>query len=438
MSTVTDDDLAAIDITDVDRWVAGGYPWDDLARLRETAPIYWYERPGVPPFWAVTRYDDVKTIHSHPEVFINGGPILRIDSQEGLNALEAFRRRQADRHGWDPNEPLDLVYLDGDRHLDMRSITMRRFTPRAMRRFEEHLDELAHRFVAEFVEKARDGGELDLVNELSVPVPLATICELLDLPTDMWGQVHEWMDILFEPGAGVEYTRPGETVPDLRRRLGREFHQFRRDLIEERRQRDPDQHDDLATNLIHATIDGQPLTDQQLHGYINLLIGAGNETTRNATTGGVIALLEHPDQRARLAADPEGMVDTAVEEIMRYTSPVIQFARTATTDFDLSGTRIAAGDTVVVWYPAANRDPRAFENPDAFDVGRHPNFHLAFGHGHHFCLGANLARWELRAVFRELAPHLENLEIVGPPERVRHLHVGAIKHLPVRWKETTT
>ena len=184
---------------------------------------------------------------------------------------------------------------------------------------------------------------------------------------------------------------------------------------------------------MHATIDGVPLSDQQLHGYFVLIIAAGNETTRNAITGGVHALLHHPDQRDRLAADPAGMVESAAEEILRWTSPVVQFARTATRDYELNGTTIHAGDTVTLWYPSANRDERQFADPYTFDIGRRPNLHLAFGFGEHFCLGANLARWELRAVFRELAPHLAALEPAGPLHRHPDLHVPAIHEFMVRW-----
>jgi cytochrome P450 len=190
----------------------------------------------------------------------------------------------------------------------------------------------------------------------------------------------------------------------------------------------------MVTALVHATVDGEPLTQQQLHGYLNLLIGAGNETTRNTITGGVVAFAHHGDERERFMANPEALLETAVEEILRWTSPVIQFARTAVEDFELAGTLIRAGDTVVLWYPSANRDAAAFVDPDRFDVGRDPNFHLAFGHGHHFCLGANLARWEMRSVFRELAPWLGNIEIVGAPRVAHHLHVHNVRKLPVRWQ----
>ena len=224
-------------------------------------------------------------------------------------------------------------------------------------------------------------------------------------------------------------------MADVRRRLGTELFGYIEDLIADRQARGPDGGDDLATLLVHATIEGEPLTQQQLHGYLMLLIGAGNETTRNSITGGVRALLEHPEQARLLAEAPVERVESAVEEIMRWVSPVIQFARTALVDFELGGTTIRAGDTVGLWYPSANRDEAMFADPYRFDITRSPNYHLAFGHGVHFCLGANLARWEMRSVFRELAPHLSNLELVGEPRRLPHLHVGAVHSQLVQWVE---
>jgi cytochrome P450 len=427
--------LDDLDITTTSKYVRDGYPWAAWDLLRTHAPVYWYERPDFPPFWAVTRYEDVHTVHSNPDVFINSGRILRLDTERGLQAMERFKHRQFERFGWDPDAPLDMVFLDRPEHLDLRMLTMRRFTPASMRRLEADLADMARRFVADFLERARAaGGEpLDLVANLSVGVPLATICGLMGLPESDWTRILTWTDMLLFPSVAADHTRPDESPRDIRRRLGREFHEFRDELIADRRRRGPDG-DDLATILVHATIDGEPLDDQQLHGYIQLLIGAGNETTRNAITGGVQALLEHPAERDRLAADPDGLVVTAVEELLRWTSPVIQFARTATRDFELAGTTIREGDTVGLWYPSANRDERQFDEPYRLDVGRNPNYHLAFGHGQHFCLGANLARWELRAVFRELAPHLHHLELAGEPQRLANLHVGAVQSLPVRWR----
>jgi cytochrome P450 len=294
------------------------------------------------------------------------------------------------------------------------------------------LVELSARFVDEFeraLGEAGPGGTVDLVEGLAVKQPLATICSMMGVPVDRWSDIHRWTDSLFDSDS-MAWAEPGETKRDMRRRLRIEFFTFLDALIAEKR---ADPGDDLTSLLVHASIDGEALTQQQLHGYLMLLIAAGNETTRNATTRGILALLEHRDQLAVLEAGDESIVESAVEEVVRWTSPVIQFARTATVDVDLHGTTIRAGESVGLWYPSANRDERVFRDPYRFDVRREPNDHVGFGHGPHFCLGANLARWELRAVFRELARRrtLSKVAVAGPPEWFTDLHVGAISHQPV-------
>ncbi|MDH3681887.1 MAG: cytochrome P450 [Acidimicrobiia bacterium] len=423
---VTQAALEELDITDTARYAAEGYPWEAWDRLRAEAPVYRYEKPDHHPFWAVTRYADIHEVHCHPEVFVNSRR-LRLDTKDGDYKLDRFRIRQAVRNGWDPDEPLDMVYMDAPKHTDLRSIVMRAFTPAAMRRIEPQLAELARRFTGEFLDKLREEGTVDLVNDFSIKVPLATICEIMGVPVGDYERIIEFTNSLIDPD-DLPYARPGETQQEMRRRLFREFHDYVAELLAERR---GGAGDDVITKLVNAETPAGPLTEQQLHGYVNLLIAAGNETTRNAITGGVATLIQHPDEAARLAADPDGLVETAVEEILRWTSPVIQFARTAMADYELAGQTIRAGEDVGLFYPSANRDEAQFEEPYRFDVGRDPNYHLAFGHGPHFCLGANLARWEMRAVFRELAPHLGEIALVGEPARVRHLHVAAIKSLPV-------
>lgn len=432
-------DLDEVDITTTARYVEDGFPWREWDLLRELAPVYRYERPGVPACWVVTRYDDVKDVERRPDVFSNAGPILRLDSDERLRRLDEFKARQAERWGWDRDEPLDMIYRDRPDHVDFRALSMPSFTRGAMTRLEDELAALARSFVDRFVTAVRqaadDGGDrgdgsVDVVSTLSVGVPLATICRIIGVPTTDWTDILRWTDGLMFPAVAASHAEGGETARDTRRRLGREYKEYLDTLIADRRQQPGA---DLASSLVHATIHGTPLTDQQLHGYLVLLVAAGNETTRNAITGGVHALLTHPSERDRLAADPAGLIETATEEILRWTSPVVQFARTAVTDFDLNGVTIRAGDTVTVWYPSANRDERQFPDPYRFDIARDPNHHLAFGFGEHFCLGANLARWELRAVFRELAPHLADLEPVSAPRRHPDLHVPAIHEFRVRW-----
>ncbi len=230
-----------------------------------------------------------------------------------------------------------------------------------------------------------------------------------------------------EPG----YARPGEARHLAQARASREMLDYMRDLIAQRRAH-ASAGRDLCSALLRAELDGAPLTEQQLVGYLTLLLAAGNETTRNAISGGVQALLQHPQERDRLCANPD-LVESAAEEILRWTSPVVQFARTAVRDFTLRGVRIAAGEDVGMFYPSANRDEAVFEDPYRFDVARRPNKHLAFGgYGAHFCLGANLARWELRAALRALLPLLPRLELAGRETRIPFLHVPAIQQLPLR------
>lgn len=427
-----------VDITSMPRYIEQGYPWAEWDLLREQAPVYWYEgRPRFGGFWAVTRWADVRYVSSHPELF-SSADVIRLDTDNGLARLAAYKSKRAERHGWDADVALDMLFTDRPEHVDLRSLVMRRFTPRAVNRLAGDLEELAAGFVSDFIDKARRAAPepIDLVEDLAVGMPIATVCGLLGVRADDWPTIRRWSDqTLLTPDLSHPEVRPGETVSDVRRRAGREYHDYRQRLIEAARLA-PAPHEDspeIVTRLAHATINGEPLDDQRLHGYLELLVAGGNETTRNTITGGVQALLEHRDQAMALAADPEAMAETATEEILRWASPVIQFARIATAQTEMGGQQIGEGDLVVMWYPSANRDERVFDEPYRFDVSRDPNPHLTFGHGEHFCLGANLARLELRAVLRALAPHLSNLELAGSPRRLPGLHVGAVAELPVRW-----
>ncbi|MFN0091683.1 MAG: cytochrome P450 [Acidimicrobiales bacterium] len=428
--SLTRSDLDTIDITSLDQYAERGYPWAEWDLLRREAPVYWYDRPGIEPFWAVTRYADVHAIGRDARTFVNGGPRLRLHSIEHEERMWASKARRDALYGWDPDEPLDMVFMDHPRHTAFRLLTARSFTPARCRQMEATLRALAARFVGELEAELAGGGEVDLVNALSVKLPLAAICDLMGVPVDDYKDIHRWTDSVFNT-TSTEWALPGEDLATMRRRLRTEYFQYFEELIAEKRARPGD---DVASALVNGEVDGRRLTQQQLHGYLNLLILAGNETTRNVTTRGILALTERPDQAALLEADPAGGVEAAVEELLRWTSPVIQFARTATRDVELHGQTIRAGDTVGIWYPSANRDDAMFERPYELDLTREPNYHLAFGHGPHFCLGANLARWELRAVFRELAERrlLSRLAVVAPPEWVLDLHVSVIKRLLVR------
>lgn len=426
--------LTNLDITDTDLYVKRGYPWRAWDLLRRAAPVFWYERPRFEPFWAITKHADIGWISKNPQIFSNRQRLrlarhLPVDWERWKQDEAEIRYRPA------PDEPPDLVFMDPPEHRHYRSIVSARFTPRAMAQLDQHLTEMTAAYVGDFaqllVQRLEQGEECDFVHECAAKLPVAAICEMADVPREDWDQVFRWTEVLVG-SQDPEYRLPGEDPRTTARRNINEWFDYMERLIAERRRRGLDG-DDLLTLLLRAEIDGEPLTPREVMSYIILLLAAGNETTRNSTTGGVHALLEHPDQLDRLVANP-ALVEPAVEEILRWTSVVIQFVRTCTQDTEIRGQPIRAGQTVAMWYPSANRDEDIFPEPYRFDITREPNNHFAFGgYGEHFCLGASLARWEMRSVLRALLPLLPRMEITAEPERLAgQLHVGGIKRLMVR------
>lgn len=428
--------LDSLDITTTARYVEHGYPWEAWDLLRREAPVFWYERPGFEPFWAITKYADIAWISRNPELFSNEQR-LRLAELGPYN--DAFERKddQDQRYRAEEDEPRDLVFMDPPEHREYRSLVSKYFTPRAMTAVEEHLHEMSRNYVASFGRvladrlRASAGETTDFVHDCSAKLPVATICEMTDVPREDWDKVFRWTEVLVG-AADPEYQEDGKDYRETARENIHAWYDYMEWLMEKRREEGL-QGNDLLSTLLRAEFQGRPLTSRELMSYIILLLAAGNETTRNSLTGGVLALIEHPDQMQRLVDDPS-LVDSAVEEILRWTSVVIQFVRTATEDTEIRGQPIRKGETVVMWYPSANRDEDAFDEPYTFDIAREPNNHFAFGgFGEHFCLGANLARWEMRTMLRELIPLLPRLEVAGEPQRLLgQLHVGGIKHLPVR------
>ena len=426
--------LQNLDITDTDLYVQRGYPWKEWDLLRREAPVFWYERPGFEPFWAITKYHDIQFISKNPELFSNAQRLrlahpMPVDWENWKQYEATSRYRPAN------DEPPDLVFMDPPQHRQYRSIVSSRFTPRAMTMLEDHLNEMTAAYIGDFAEKLvetlRSGKEIDFVHDCAAKLPVAAICEMADIPREDWDRVFQWTEVLVG-SQDPEYQLPGENARDASRRNINEWFDYMERLIEKRQEAGLPGND-LLSMLLKAKIDGEHLTPREVMSYIILLLAAGNETTRNSTTGGVHALLEHPDQLQKLVARP-ALVDSAVEEILRWTSVVIQFTRTALTDVDIRGTTIRKGQTVVMWYPSANRDEDVFEDAYVFDIERDPNDHFAFGgYGEHFCLGANLARWEMRSLVKALIPLLPKMEVTAPPERLAgQLHVGGIKRLMVK------
>ena len=415
-------------IHDLDRYRTEGYPWAEWDLFRDEAPIYWYEREGIKPFWSITRYADVRRVSGDNESFANGEGRLRLDLAERDNRFwDGYRERMSER-GWDPEEPPDFIYTDRPVHWDMRRLVAPEFTPKAMRTREESLTLHAQKYADQFWEKVATKGTADLVEDLAVKLPLATICEMMGASPEDWEQVHAWTAVMFDDPSLMRFAEKGESKKEMRRRMFVEFEDWIFEQIAERRST-ACSGPDLISILLRSEIEGEPLTPQQLLGYIRVLIAAGNETTRNAATGGMIVLLENPGELKFLLnhLDESAVIDAGVEEILRWTSPVIQFARVCTRDTQINDQVIKAGDHVGIWHASANRDNRQFDEPYRFDVQRTPNDHLAFGHGAHFCLGTHLARWELRSFFRAVIPLLPQVSLDGHLERVGHLHVGPIQ-----------
>ncbi len=420
-------DLNGIDIHTPSRY-AHSFPWAEWEVLRREAPVFWYERDDIEPFWAVTRHAEVMVISERPKIFINGGPRLRLALKGETELLRGGLDSFGQSRGWNPQEPPDLTFMDDPQHREVRKHASWAFTQGCMRSFTSHFDQLAAGFTAEFLAELERGGEVDFVRHLAAKLPLAAIGEIIGLSAGDWKKILVWSNAIIGE-VSPEHVLPGETLLQAAERFMNEFRLYLEELIQAHRKPGGGP-SDFVNRLVSATVNGQLQNDQQLIGYLFVLIGAGNDTTRNATAGGLVALLEHPEQRDLLCANP-GLISGAVDEILRWTSPVISFLRTATEDFQLLDKTIRAGDTVCMFYPSANRDESVFADPYRFDIQRNPNPHLTFGFGAHFCLGTNLAKAELRAAITALLPVLPRLKLGGMGHRIPNTHVSGFAELPV-------
>jgi cytochrome P450 len=400
-----------LDLVDPQRYAQRGYPHGLWTRLRAEAPVVYVKAPGYKPFWAITKHADILQVSAQP---------LRFSSAQGITLA---------REGAAPVGPSEiLVLLDPPKHGPMRRLVTGRFTPKAVRDKRAEIEHIALD-VVDGALPARAAGELDFVERVAAPFPLALIAWILGVPRDDW-------DLLFRLSNEVigkddpEYRHAGESPGQTMKRARGEIHRYFEGLIARRRD---DLRDDLVSELIRGTVGGAPLTDEQLLSYCELFVEAGNETTRNAISGGVLAFCEHPAEWEKLRDRPELLPD-AVEEILRWVSPISHFTRVATEDCELRGNTIRAGDQLALYYASANRDEDVFDDPFEFRVDRHPNPHLAFGFGEHFCVGAHLARAEIETVLRHLLGRLDGFELSGTVERLESAVNGSIKRLPLRYR----
>ncbi len=406
-------DVGAVDVADLvdpDRFARDGYPHDVWTHLRRHDPVARIEVEGYEPFWAITKHADVIAVSARATEF---------SSAQGITLARA---------GQPAPPPIDLVVLmDPPRHGPMRKLVLPWFTPKAVRARRDELSDLAGGIVGDAVPFGGPG-ELDAVGAIAAPFPLALVAWILGVPRGDWDRLFHLSNAVIGKD-DPEYRREGESPGRTAQRARGEIHACFAELVAERR-RDPQ--DDLVSALAGSTFEGAPLTDEQLLLYCELLVEAGNETTRNAISGGVLAFCEHPEAWDALRDRPE-LLPTAVDEILRWVSPISHFTRVATVDQELRGRLIRAGDRVALYYASANRDEDVFDDPFAFRVDRSPNPHVTFGFGEHFCVGAHLARVEVELVLAHLLGHVERFELAGPVERLRSIVNGSIKRLPVRY-----
>ncbi|GAC84143.1 putative cytochrome P450 [Gordonia paraffinivorans NBRC 108238] len=385
-----------------------------MTYLRANKPVAYVDRKPYRPFYAVTKHADIMEIERNNALWLSEPrPVLT------TAAADDAARAQLEAGGG----LRTLIHMDDPHHKKVRAIGQDWFRPKALRDLEVRVDELARRYVDRMAEI---GPECDFVEDIAVHFPLYVILSLLGLPEEDFPRMHQLTQELF--GADDEEYRRGTTLEEHMSTL-LDFFDYFSELTASRRANPTD---DLASAIANGRVDGEPLSDVDTASYYVIVATAGHDTTKDAISGGLRALVENPDQLDRLRRDPE-LIGTAVEEMIRWSTPVKEFMRTAGEDTEVRGVPIAAGESVYLAYTSGNRDEEVFDDPHTFDVGRFPNQHLAFGYGIHFCLGAALARMEMRSLFSELIPRLESIELAGPPVLAATTFVGGLKHLPIRY-----
>ena len=411
MSVALDD----IDLSDTNFWLESlEFREAAFALLRREAPVKFFAElpfeafPAGPGYWALTRYDDIWHASRNPQLFCSGKgsniPDLPIEISEFFGSM---------------------INMDDPKHARLRGIVQKGFTPKMIKQAEDYVRERATSVIDSVIERFPEGA-CDFVAEIAAPLPLEIICDMMGIPASDTKQIFTWTNVILgagDPDYGGAFDKFMQTALEIfayAQALGQ-------DRLDHPR-------DDLTSSLMHAELDGQRLTPQEFGSFFILLVVAGNETTRNAISHGMLALTDFPDQRKIWWDDFATVAPTAVEEIVRWATPVIHFRRTATADTEIRGVKISEGDKVVYFYNSANRDEDKFVNPGVFDVRRSPNPQLGYGAGGpHFCLGANLARREITVMFDEIHRRLPNLVITGEPARLQSPFINGIKRLPCTW-----
>jgi hypothetical protein len=399
-----------------------GPPHDTWAKLRADSPVHYCHPRDYPPFWAITKHEDICRISRDPDNFLSYPGIthprndIEIDRNDGVGAMRT------------------IIEMDPPRHREVRKVASPSFTPRAMKHIDAIVDQSAKDLVDELA--ARGGeGECDFAMDVAVRHPLRILSTILGISREQEPRILELTNQLFAPDdeeIGLAALRSdGEGDPQAAiLKLGLELYQLFEPIIADRR---ANPRDDLASVLANGTVNGEAMNPMDTLGYYLITFTAGHDTTKNALASGMHQLVVNPDEFAKLKRDPE-LVPSAVEEVVRWASPVNYMRRTAVNDAMVGDQKIAAGEHVVLFYASGNRDEEVFDAPFEFRVDRSPNRHIGFGHGEHFCLGAHLARRSQRALLRQLARRMEHVELTGEPEWIKASFVVGLKHLPIRYR----
>lgn len=385
-----------------------------LRHLRMRNPVAWVNHPPYRQFWAITKHADIMAIERDNELFINAPrPVLA-----PADADDLFKAQQDAGTGM-----RTLIQMDDPHHRKARAIGANWFRPRAMRDLKAQVDQLAKRYV----DKMREiGPECDFVTDIAADFPLYVILSLLGLPESDFPRMQMLTQEMF--GRDDTEHQRGQGPEDWIAAV-QDFLNYFATLTASRRQKPTG---DLASAIANGRIDGEPLSDMDTASYYVTIASAGHDTTKHAISGGLRALIENPSELGRLKQNLT-LMPTAVEETIRWTTPVKEFMRTATADTAVRGVDIAEGESVYLAYVSGNRDEEVFDDPFRFDIGRDPNKHLAFGYGVHFCVGAALARMEISSLYGELLPRLRSIELAGKPSLSATTFVGGLKHLPIRY-----
>ena len=395
----------AINLIDPEYFAAHGHPWDQYEWLRANSPVFWHDEPDGPGFWAITKYDDIRAISRTPKTFSSyeTGVMLPDPDPMGLYA-----------------QRLMMLNMDPPQHDRFKLLVSRGFTPKNAPLLRPRIEELAR----EILDAAMQKGSGDFVSEIAGRLPSGLIAELMGMPREDGERLYNLTEIMHTNDDAV-------APPEVKMAAIGEMLMYGQSVADKKRTAPGD---DLATILVNAEVDGDRLTDEEFQWFFLLLVNAGGDTTRNLLAAGLQLLFDHPDQRAKLMSNVDGHLATAIEEMLRFSSPVSHFKRTVMEDTTIRGQHIKAGERVVMFYGSANRDEDVFVNPNTFDITRDPNPHVAFGAGGpHLCLGMHVARVELAVMFRELLSRMPLVQSDGAIERMHSSFIAGIHSMPVKY-----